>query len=188
MVPLVPRRALSVVAVAFLAAGCSSGSSAPTPSPALSTTAPAASPASAAPCPDGAYLVTALEGRGKASAAGKGTGGNIGADFTSGTFTIGSDGAQPVKLDLGPVNAEMRFNGEITGTYEGDPSALRLTTESARGDVSIKGFGISRTYSAGGLANQLLGRGETAQVTCDDAAGTAVVVLPSASLTLTRRA
>lgn len=187
MVSVLSRRALTVVAVGLLAVGCSSGPSAPTPAPVPSTSAPAASPASAGPCPDGAYLVTALEGRGQASAAGKGSGGNIAADFTSGTFTISSDGAEPVTLDLGPVNAEMRFNGEITGTYEGDPSALRLTTKGARGDVSIKGFGVSRTYSAGGLANQLLGAGATAQVTCDDAAGTAVVVLPNASLTLTRK-
>ena len=187
MVSVVSRHVLAVTAVALLAAGCSSGRSAPTPSAAPSTSAPAASPASAAPCPDGAYVVTALEGRGQASAAGKGSGGNIGADFTSGRFTISSDGAEPVTLDLGPVNAEMRFNGQITGTYEGDPSALRLATDGAQGDVSIRGFGVSRTYSAGGLASQLLGAGATAQVTCDDAAGTAVVVLPNASLSLSRK-
>ena len=72
----------------------------------------------------------------------------------------------------------MRFNGEITGTYEGDPSALALKTTGAHGDVAIKGFGVSRNYSAGGLANQLIGQAATAQVTCDDAAGTALVVLP----------
>jgi len=176
-------RALAVIAVALLAAGCSSQPSAPAPSAAPNTSTPAA----AAPCPDGAYLVTALEGRGRASAAGQGSGGNIGADFTSGRFTISSDGAEPVKLDLGPVNAEMRFDGQITGTYEGDPSALRLTTEGAQGDVGIKGFGVSRSYTAAGLADQLIGAGATAQVTCDDALGTAVVVLPNASLTLTRR-
>ncbi|GAB2590507.1 hypothetical protein GCM10009593_32680 [Microlunatus antarcticus] len=132
--------------------------------------------------------MTAFEGRGQAAAAGKGTGGNIAADFTSGKFTISSDGSQPAKLDLGPVNAEMRFNGEITGTYEGDPSALALKTTGAHGDVAIKGFGVSRNYSAGGLANQLIGQAATAQVTCDDAAGTALVVLPDATLTLTRAA
>ena len=177
-------RLLTVAAVALLASGCSAGPSSPAPSAAPST--PSASAAPTAPCPDGAYVVTALEGRGEASAAGKGSGGDIGAEFTDGTFTISSDGNEPVKLDLGPVNAEMRFDGRITGTYEGDPSALRLSTEGAKGDVSIKGFGISRSYSASGLADQLIGRGATAQVTCDDAAGTAVVVLPNASLTLTR--
>jgi hypothetical protein len=188
-VPMV--RLLAVASVVLLVAGCSSGSSAPDPSaapsnPAVSSTPSA--PASAAPCPDGAYLLSTFEGRGDASAAGKGSGGNITADFTSGKFTISSDGTQPAKLDFGPVNAEMRFNGEITGTYEGDPTALRLTTQGAHGDVAIKGFGISRNYSVGGLANQLIGQGATAQVTCDDAAGTAVVVLPNASLTLTRSA
>lgn len=181
-------RLLAVASILLLAAGCSSGSSAPTPAPAPSTSAATpTSGASAAPCPDGSYLVTALEGRGEASAAGKGSGGDITADFRSGEFTITSDGTQPVKLDIGPVNAEMRFNGEITGTYEGEPSALLLKTTGAQGDVAIKGFGVSRTYSAGGLANQLVGQGATAQVTCDEAAGTAVVTLPKATLTLTRR-
>lgn len=180
-------RLLAAATVVLLAAGCSSGASSPTPSaaPTPSVSATSAS-ASAAPCPDGAYVLTAFEGRGNASAAGQGTGGNITADFTSGTFTIASDGSQAAKLDLGPVNAEMRFNGEIKGEYRGDPAALELTTTGAHGDVSIKGFGVSRSYSAGGLANQLIGQAATAQVTCDDAAGTAVVVLPNASLTLTR--
>ena len=80
----------------------------------------------------------------------------------------------------------MRFNGVIKGTYEGEPSALTLTTSGAQGDVAIKGFGVSRTYSAGGLANQLIGQSATAQVTCDDAAGTAQVVLPNATLSLAR--
>jgi hypothetical protein len=179
-------RVLAVTAVALLAAGCSSGPSSPSPSAVPSSPASSSPPAAAPGCPDGAYLVTALEGRGQASAAGKGSGGNIGADFTAGRFTISSDGAEPVTLDLGPVNAELRFDGQITGTYEGDPSALRLTTEGAQGDVGIKGFGVSRSYSASGLADQLIGAGATAQVTCDDAAGTAVVVLPNASLTLAR--
>lgn len=178
-------RLMAATMIVLLAAGCSSGSSSPAPAP-TPPADPSSAATSAAPCPDGAYLVTALEGRGDASAAGKGSGGNITADFTSGKFTMSSDGSRPVKLDLGPVNAEMRFDGEITGTYEGDLSALALKTTGAHGDVAIKGFGVSRSYSAGGLANQLIGQGATAQVTCDDAAGTAVVVLPNASLTLTR--
>ena len=180
-------RLLMTAAVVLLAAGCSSGATTPTTTPAPTPTvaAPSAS-VSPGPCPDGAYVLTAFEGRGAASAAGKGTGGNIAADFSDGKFTISSDGSQPATLDLGPVNAQMRFNGEITGTYEGDPSALELKTTGAHGDVAIKGFGVSRNYSAGGLANQLIGQAATAQVTCDDAAGTALVVLPNASLTLTR--
>ncbi len=185
-----PRwRLLATATVVLLAAGCSSGSTSPTPSPAPTSATSASSPsdsASAAPCPDGAYLLTAFEGRGSASGAGKGTGGNITADFTSGTFTIASDGSAPTKLDLGLTNAELRFDGEIKGEYRGDPSALRLTTTGAHGDASIKGFGVTRSFSAGGLANQLVGQGATAQVTCNDAAGTAVLVLPNASLTLTR--
>jgi hypothetical protein len=193
----VPKaRLLAAAAVVLLAAGCSSGSSSPDPSGASTTSAPSTTPAPStstagaptpAPCPDGAYLITGFEGRGQASGAGRGSGGNITADFTSGRFTISSDGAQPVKLDLGAVNAELRFDGAITGTYAGDPAALALTTTGAHGDAVIKGFGISRSYAVGGLANQLIGSGATAQVTCDDAAGTAVVVLPNASLTLTRK-
>ena len=182
-------RLLAAVTVVLLAAGCSSASSSPTPTAVPSTTPATSSSPSAAsgPCPDGAYLITALEGRGQASAAGKGTGGDIAADFDAGKFTISSDGAEPVTLDLGPVNAQLRFNGEITGTYEGEPAALELKTTGAHGDVAVKGFGVSRTYSAGGLADQLMGSGATAQVTCDEQAGTATVVLPNASLTLTRR-
>lgn len=182
-------RLLVAATVVLLTAGCSSGSSSPSPAPVPTPAASSSGPsASAAPCPDGAYLLTALEGQGEASAAGKGTGGNIAVDFTSGTFTISSDGSQPVKLDLGPVNAEMRFDGQIVGTYTGDPSALQLTTTKADGDVTVKGFGFTRSRSASGLANQLIGKGATAQVTCDETAGTAVVVLPNASLTLTRTA
>ena len=184
----VPKaRLLGVAAAVLLAAGCSSGATAPTPTPTSATTTSAAPSASPAACPDGSYLITGFEGRGNASAAGKGTGGNITADFTDGKYTIASDGTDPVKLDLGVTSAEMRFNGEIAGTYTGDPAALRLTTTGAHGDAVVKGFGISRSFSAGGLANQLIGQDATAQVTCDDAAGTVVVVLPSAQLTLTRR-
>ena len=180
-------RLLGAAGVVLLAAGCSSPPAAPTPEPAPSTTVTTPAPsASAGPCPDGSYVLTTFAGRGEASAAGKGSGGNIAADFTDGRFTISSDGSEPAKLDLGPVNAQLRFDGEITGTYEGDPTALTLKTTGAHGDVAIKGFGVSRSYSAGGLANQLIGQSATAQVTCDDAAGTAVVTLPNASLTLTR--
>jgi hypothetical protein len=184
----VPKvRLLAVWTVVLLAAGCSSGPASPTPSPEPTPSVAASStPASAGPCPDGAYTITSFEGRGETASAGKGTGGNITADFTSGTFTIASDGSDPVTLDLGPSNAELRFNGEIKGEYRGDPAALRLSTTGAHGDVSIKGFGFTRNFSVGGLANQLIGKSATAQVTCD-AAGTTVVILPNASLTLTRR-
>ena len=182
-------RLLAAAAVVLLSAGCSSGATtSPTPTVVPTPSAPASSPtASDAACPDGAYLVTAFEGRGETAAAGKGTGGNITADFTSGTFTIASDGSDPVKLDLGPSNAQLRFDGEIKGEYRGDPDALRLSTTGAHGDVSIKGFGFTRNFSVGGLADQLIGKSATAQVTCDAAAGTATVVLPNASLTLARR-
>lgn len=178
--------------VLVLAAGCSSGSStppAPTPAsvpPSVVTTSTAPSP-SPAPCPDGSYLVTAFEGRGNASAIGKGTGGNIGVDFTAGRFVISSDGSGPVRLDAGPVNANLSFDGEISGTYEGDPSALIMKTTGANGEAKVKGPGFSRTYSADTLGSQLVGQQATAQVTCDAAAGTAAVVLPNASLSLTRR-
>jgi hypothetical protein len=195
----VPKaRLLALTTVALLAAGCSGSPSSPVPSSASSSSAaapPSAAPTvttspgtpAAPPCPDGDYVVSAFEGRGQASAAGRGSGGNVAADFRSGTFTISSDGSQPVSLDLGPVNAELRFDGDITGTYEGEPSALRLTATGAHGDAVVKGFGVRRSYAMSGLADQLVGSGATAQVTCDGAAGTAVVVLPDASLTLTRR-
>jgi len=190
----VRRTRLLAAAVVLLATGCSSGSSAPVSSPGSAATTTPTTPSSTVsssapvfpPCPDGAYLVTGFEGRGEASAAGKGSGGDVTADFTSGTFTLSSDGAQPVTLDLGAVNAELRFDGAITGTYAGDPADLRLTTTGAHGDAVVRGFGVSRSYPAGDLADQLIGAGAQAQVTCDDAAGTAVVVLPNASLTLTR--
>ena len=187
-------RLLAGTAVLLLAAGCSSTpSTAPDPAPATtpsatsSSSAPADTAPAPAPCPDGAYLVTGLEGRGEAAVLHRGTGGNITADFTAGTFTIASDGSGPMKVDLGPSSAELRLAGEITSTYAGDPSALQLTGTGARGDLSIKGFGVSRSYPASELADQLIGSSVTAQVTCDAAAGTAVVVLPAASLTLTRR-
>lgn len=177
---------LGAAAVLMLAAGCSSGST--SSAPGAAPNAPETSSGTAsdpATCPDGAYVITALEGRGAASALGKGTGGNIAVDFTSGTFTLSSDGSGPVKLHIGPTPAELRFDGKITGTYAGDPSALRLTTTRADGEVSVKGFGFEKTRSADALANQLIGEGVTAQVTCD-ATGTAVVALPNANLTLAR--
>ena len=178
-------RLLGLAAGALLLAGCSSSSAPPVvPEPPASSTPPAAS---SGPCPDGSYLITEIEGRGKAAQVGKGTGGNITADFDSGTFTLSSDGSVPTKLDLGPASGQLRFNGQIVGAYEGEPGALRLTTKRADGDVSVKAFGITRSRSLGGLADQLIGQGATAQVTCDDAAGKAVVVLPDASLTLTKQ-
>lgn len=179
---------LAAGAALLLAAGCSGPSSAPTPSAAPTSAATSATTAAPdAACPDGAYRVTGLEGRGQASAIGKGTGGDIGATFTDGDFSLSSDGRDPVSVDLGPTNAELRFNGEITGTYQGDASALRLSTTGARGEVTVKGFGFTRSRSASALADQLVGQGVTAQVVCDDAAGTAVVTLPNAVLTLTRQ-
>ncbi|SEP63066.1 hypothetical protein [Microlunatus flavus] len=186
MVIVVRAGLLVAGAAALLATACSATPEpAQTPGPTVTFESPTPSEtASAGACPDGSYRVTGLEGRGEAAAIGKGTGGDIDADFTDGTFTISSDGAQPVTVDIGPTNAQLRFDGTISGTYAGEPSALRLTTKSADGDVSIKGFGFTRTRSASELAGQLLGKGVTAQVTCDDAAGTAAVTLPNASLTL----
>lgn len=187
MVRVPEVRLLGLVAAVLLLAGCSSSSSGSTPSaappPPASTPGP---PASTGPCPHGDYLVTELEGRGEASDVGKGTGGNIAATFSSGTFTLSSDGSVPVKIHVGPGSAEMRFDGKIVGDYSGPASALRLTTTSAEGDVSVHAFGLSRSRSLSALSNQLIGQGATAQLTCDDSAGTAVVVLPNASLTLTR--
>lgn len=179
---------LAAGAAVLVASACSSSPTTPAPSPAPSSETSSAAPtASSGACPDGAYRVTALEGRGNASALGKGSGGDIDAAFSDGDFTISSDGAEPVKVDLGPVNADMRFDGKITGTYEGEADALRLTTTSADGEVTVKGFGFTRSRSASALAGQLLGQGVTAQVVCDDAAGTAVVTLPNAALTLTKQ-
>src|SRR4051794_30604110 len=179
---------MSLAAAVLLLAGCSSSSSpAPTVVPEPPATSAPGPAASSGPCPDGSYLITELEGRGEAAKVGKGTGGNITADFDSGTFTLSSDGSVPTKLDLGPASGEMRFDGQIVGTYEGDPGALRLTTTRADGNVSVKAFGITRSRSLDGLADQLIGQGATAQVTCDAAAGTAVVVLPNASLTLAKQ-
>jgi hypothetical protein len=176
----------AVLSTAALLAGCSSEAPALEPT-VVPTTASPTPTASAGSCPEGAYRVTALEGRGSASAIGKGSGGDVEADFSDGTFTISSDGAEPVTVDLGPTNAKLSFDGTITGTYEGEASALRLTTKEARGEVTIKGFGFTRTRSASTLADQLIGQDATAQVVCDDAAGTAQVTLPEASLTLTRK-
>ena len=175
-----------VLAAAVVLAGCSA--EAPAQEPTIVPPPPASSSptAAAGTCPDGAYRVTALEGRGSASAIGKGSGGDVDATFRDGTFTISSEGAEPVTVDLGPTNARLSFDGTITGTYTGEPSALRLTTKDARGEVTIKGFGFTRTRSASTLADQLIGQDATAQVVCDDAAGTAQVTLPEASLTLTR--
>ena len=175
-----------VLAAAAVLAGCSSEAPALEPTVVPTSASPTAS-ASQGACPDGSYRVTALEGRGSASAIGKGSGGDVDATFEDGTFTISSDGGEPVTVDLGPANARLSFDGTITGTYTGEPSALRLTTKDARGEVTIKGFGFTRTRSASTLADQLIGQDATAQVVCDDAAGTAQVTLPEASLTLTRK-
>lgn len=187
MVRVPEVRLVGLAAAVLLLAGCSSSASSSSPSPTSgpSTTTPAPS-ASAGPCPGGAYLVTALEGRGEASDVGKGTGGNITADFSSGTFTLSSDGSVPVKIHIGPGSADMRLDGQIVGDYSGPASALRLTTKRADGNVSVKAFGLTRSRSLSALSDQLIGQGATAQVTCDDQAGTAVVVLPNASITLTR--
>ncbi len=175
-------------AAVLLAAACTAEPTAPEPSSAPTSAASSATPsAPGGACPDGSYRVTALEGRGSAAALGTGSGGDIDAAFSDGDFTISSDGADPVAVDLGPVKAQVSFDGTVKGTYEGDASDLRLTTTSAEGEVSVKGFGFTRSRSVKALADQVLGQGVSAQVVCDDAAGTAVVTLPSAALTLTKQ-
>lgn len=181
---------LALVTLLLPLVGCTPGTApAPDPTPA-SITAPVPPPVpspSTVLCPDGAYVVSALKGHGAGSALRRGTGGDIAATFVGGVFTLSSEGSTPMAVDLGPVDGELRFTGAITSTYAGPPEALVLSVTSATGEVSIKGFGVARTASAEQLAGQLISSGTTAQVTCDDAAGTAVVVLPSASLTLTRK-
>lgn len=183
---------LAAGAAVLVASACSSGPTTPAPSPAPtdgspSAVAPATPSASPGTCLDGAYRVTALEGRGSASALGKGSGGDIDASFSDGDFTISSDGAEPVKVDLGPVNADMRFDGRITGTYESEADALRLTTTSADGEGTVKGLGFSRSLSARALADQIFGRDATGQVVCDPSSGGAVLTLPAAVLTLAKK-
>lgn len=183
------RWLLALTVPVVLLTGCSSGSEEPTPPPPASSAPapeppPTPSPTPAA-CPDGSYRLTALEGRGSGSAFRSGTGGDVAVAFTGGVFTISSEGAEPVRVDLGPTNADLRLAGRITGTYAGDPAALQLGVTDATGGVTVRGLGVSRELSAGELADQLIGSSTTAAATCRDD-GSATLDLPRVRLDLVR--
>jgi hypothetical protein len=184
------RIAVAVGLVTGLAACSAPPAPAPVPSP--SDPAGSAAPASvsttpspaAAGCPDGSYAVSAIEGRGSASALGKGSGGNVTMSFVGGSFTLASDGSNPIKLQVGPGSTDLRFAGQIAGTYSGDPAALAMTVTAASGTASVKGFGFSREVPMQQVADQLAPEGSTGAASCDG--DHARLELPAVVLDLTR--
>jgi hypothetical protein len=171
-------------------AACSAPSAPePAPSPTDSTSSPAPSDiTSPSPtvlgCPDGSFAVSAIEGRGSAAALGKGSGGHVTMSFVGGGFTLASDGSDPIKLEAGPGTTELRFAGQIAGSYSGDPAALTMTVTAASGTASVKGFGFSREVSMQQVADQLAPAGSTAVASCDG--DHARLELPAVVLDLTR--
>lgn len=169
-------------------AGCTSGPGTP-PSPSSAATPASAAPSSAAStpaaCPDGRYRITALESRGTGSSLGTGQGGDVDFTFTDGTFLIASDGSDPVKVDVGPAKADLRIAGEIRGNYDGPADALHLVVTGASGDVTVKGLGINRHFSARNLADQLIGADARGVASCTSDG--ARLELPRVVLVLARR-
>lgn len=185
-----PRIAVALVgAVLVLTAGCSSGGgqTAPTPGPtAPITSAPAPVETPSPPgCPDGTYRLASFEPRVSGSPIGAGQGGGVRFVFTDGTFTIGSDGTDPVRVDAGPAKAQLELDGEIRGTYSGPADALRLVAEGATGELRLKGFGVNRKLPMQQLADQIIPAGTVVKATCDPDGG-ARLVLPRVDLVLVR--
>jgi hypothetical protein len=181
-----------MVAGLLIGLAACSAPSAPEPAPTpTDATEPAAtpsdvpSPSPTAPgCPDGSFAVSAIEGRGSASTLGKGSGGNVTMSFIGGTFTLASDGSDPIKLEVGPGTTDLRFAGQIVGSYAGDPAALTMTVSGASGTASVKGFGFNREVPMQQVADQLAPAGSTAVASCDG--DHARLELPAIVLDLTR--
>lgn len=154
------------------ASSASAPSSAPTPSP------------SPAACPSGSYRITALKGQGSASQLGSGVGGDVTLAFADGTFTLHSDGRDPIKMKVGPANADLTIAGDITGRYSGDASALKLSVQDASGTAKIKGGFVNRQLTLRQLADQIVPLNSTGSATCDG--DQATLTLPNVALTLAR--
>ncbi|MBA8792627.1 hypothetical protein FHX74_000221 [Friedmanniella endophytica] len=178
--------AATVLLTAFTA-GCTGSPSSPpspVPAPASSATSAAASPTASDRCPDGRYTITRLEGQGSASALGTGTGGDLTLAFTDGRWTLDSDGASAMKLDVGPGTVDLTFDGTITGDYSGSPDDLTMTVTDATGSARLKGFGVDRTSSARQIADRIVPTGTTGSATCT--ATGATITLPTVIITGTR--
>ncbi len=185
------RIAIVVTGTALvLAAGCSSGGggqTGPTPAPSAPPTsapAPVETPTPPA-CPDGTYRLASFEPRDTQSPIGAGQGGGVRFIFTDGTFTIGSDGSDPIRAKAGPAKAELTVDGEIRGTYSGTPDALRLVAEGTTGELRLKGLGINRTIPMQQVADQIIPSGTVVKATCDPDGG-ARLDLPRVDLVLAR--
>ncbi len=178
------------LAGSFALVGCSSGPSQPAPTTAPSgvsaTPTPTPTPSPTAPtCPNGNYRITDLKGQGAASRLGTGVGGDVTMTFTNGAFTLQSDGKTPIKVQIGPANANLTIAGDITGTYTRvDDSTIRMTVNDANGTAAIRGAFINRKLTMRQLADQIVPLDSRAAVACTG--DQATLTLPNLALTLAR--
>lgn len=111
-------------------------------------------------------------------------GGDVTLTFTDGTFTLHSDGQDPIKMKIGPANADLTVVGDITGLYSGDASKLKMSVKDAAGTAKIKGGFVNRQLTMRQLADQIVPLNTTGSATCT--ADGATITLPNVAFTLAR--
>lgn len=102
----------------------------PTPVSTEATSAPTDSPATAA-CPSGDYQATSVtSGSTKVGVR------DVDAMFRDGAYTFEFDDDEPITVTLGKQTGKVRVDGDLRGTYTGEPDALTFklgkTTGTAR--------------------------------------------------------
>ncbi len=167
---------LAATAPLLLAAACT-GSPAVTaplsPGPAISVTSTAeptsGSPtASAGPsataCPSGEYRVVSFT-TGSSGAAGKGSGGDIGVEFTNGRYEVDFDDDEPISIKTEDGSGQLIVDGSIAGTYSGSSDALTFAVTTSSGKATTKLGGKTSTLTMTQVAS-LLGLTGKGSATC----------------------
>ena len=172
------RPLILAVSVAALLAGCSAAptgaptsssppviSASPTPTSNATSSAPATTPATtqSAACPAGEYKATGFTGAGL-GAAGKVKVTDVGVTFRNGRYTFEFDEDHPVTLSIGKRTEKVRIDGEIRGSYSGNPDALTFTVGSSTGTAKVSQNGATRSFPMREVATVLAPQGSGSAV------------------------
>ena len=167
------RPLILAVSVAALLAGCSAAptgaptsssppviSASPTPTSNATSSAPATTPATtqSAACPVGEYKATGFTGAGL-GAAGKVKVTDVDVTFRNGRYTFEFDEDHPVTLSIGKRTEKVRIDGEIRGSYSGNPDALTFTVGSSTGTAKVSQNGATRSFPMREVATVLAPQG-----------------------------
>lgn len=172
-----PRRPpFLLAAVPALLVGCSAApattpsqtSPLPTSASPVATapsSAPATTPATtqSAACPAGEYKATGFTGAGL-GAAGKVKVTDVDVTFRNGRYTFEFDEDHPVTLSIGKRTEKVRIDGEIRGSYSGNPDALTFTVGSSTGTAKVSQNGATRSFPMREVATVLAPQGSGSAV------------------------